>query len=193
MTSSAASAAAGVGFDSHTYYPVLTEFAKSCSATRKLSGLVELSFVAGRAFDEDLYWRADTEAALTEAFPRLTGHRRAMIFAALEDAYNAGIEQFVIDASSVSPTVTRLARMLSASEAESVSDPEKIDAVAARIAFLISRDLGVQPALAARAAIDVLTEVGARTSLMAGERVMDAARAGWRRATPPSERWPAND
>jgi hypothetical protein len=164
------------------YYPVLQKFAASKIRARTLSTLRDLCFLSGRAFDHHADWEADAKTALAKAFPGLTPERQGEWFEVLLSAYYAGKEQWVIDNRVPSPRALRLARTLAVAHVEDLLARASVDATASWIAYRLGRSLGVHPAPAARASIDALGEFGFRTSLMAGERIMDSARAGWRRS-----------
>lgn len=183
MNNSIDQAAGGV---SDGFFPLLTGISTESACPRKLSLLAEMSFLGGRGGDCRHDWRCDLDEALA-AFPRLTGARRDQVLSRLDDAFFHGSEAHWPDFAHPSEAARMLARGLAIGSlprtraASDAGDQSSVDWEIAVAAGKVAEQLAVEPADAARAALDAFGEFRLRGSKYVATEVMREARAGWER------------
>lgn len=163
---------------------VMPEFA-SHRPVRLLSGLAELSFVAGREGDDEIAWSAEADEALRLAFDvNSSWGDRAM--SALRRAFESGRAQRAIDRREADPpaSVVEIARAYAIVYCAEVDFPGRddcpsaIDSEIGRVAYRLAERHTLSPAEAAYAALTAFHATKLAGSLEAAEIALNRAEAG---------------
>jgi hypothetical protein len=167
--------------------PILRTFAQA-RPVRVLSGLAELSFVAGRAGDDAFDWAIEADDALIDAF-RFEKISRAdwltTAKAALTRAFDAGAAQRKIDNAEKSPTphsltVARAHAVIYRDEIGHPSEtrPAAIDSAVGYVAKKLAERHPLTSAEAAYVAMQAFEDEGLIPSLHVAHWALDRAEAG---------------
>lgn len=171
-----------------TPIPILRTFAQRATV-KVLSGLAELSFVAGREGDDEWEWREEAGEALVDAF-RFERVTRVNWFdtalGALHRAFEAGVAQRKIDLAAPSPSVrvvevARAHAVIYADEIDFADEacPSAIDAAISHVAYKIAERHSVTPAEAAHVAMLAFKAEDLRPSLKVASQALQRAEAGY--------------
>ena len=166
--------------------PIMRTFALA-RPVRVLQGLAELSFVAGRAGDNEWDWSEELDEALIDAFyfqrvSRVDWLEKAR--AALRRAFDAGVAQSEIDQvdgiADRSMNVARAHAYIYWDECEFPGDscPSAIDSAIGAVAYKLAEYHPLSPAEAAYAAITAFNAEGMRPSIEVADYALDRARFG---------------
>jgi len=167
--------------------PILRTFAQA-KPIKVLSGLAELSFVAGREGDEFDDWMDEADEALIDAFGFEKSGSTEWVHsarAALRRAFEAGEAQRRIDLEGKAPPartmeIAQARALIYREEIEHPSEgcPAAIDAAVAHVAYKLAEAHPVIAAEAAYAAMRAFRTCGMAPSVEVAGRAMDRARAG---------------
>lgn len=175
------------GLNEAAPFPVLRTFAQAASI-RVLSGLAELSYVAGREGDDFTDWSLEADEALIDAFKFERVRHVAWLDtakAALRRAFEAGEAQREIDqsASSLPERTFAVARAHATIYRDEIDFPDEactsaIDAAISRVAYKLAERHPISAAEAAHAAIQAFRDEEMTPSIEVAGHALNRAFAG---------------